>query len=167
MNHVFFKLEIKRWKDADVEDYSHVPCAAPSGGDWSNIPVSSGVVSNNASPPATAAVWGDPQPAPGHPLNDGTERWGAPPQTSAWGEPTKVVSIYKFSLLPAKVSDNIVSVGCRLHFASVFLFFHFHLVFPNFSASLRKMLFSYTIIWMRRRNARVWCDLLVSLLSPA
>uniref|UniRef100_A0A915C7J6 GW182 middle domain-containing protein n=2 Tax=Parascaris univalens TaxID=6257 RepID=A0A915C7J6_PARUN len=84
-------VEIKRWKDADVEDYSHVPCAAPSGGDWSNIPVSSGVVSNNASPSATAAVWGDPQPAPGHPLNDGTERWGAPPQTSAWGEPTKVV----------------------------------------------------------------------------
>ncbi|VDK44125.1 unnamed protein product [Anisakis simplex] len=116
--------EIKRWKDADMEDYSHVPCAAPSGGDWSQIPVSSGAVSNAASPscptsttgpgpgvaaggngnggPAATGGWGETQqqhhasqqqqqgptavlgpPTTPH-INDGTERWGAPPQTSAW-----------------------------------------------------------------------------------
>ncbi|VDM41517.1 unnamed protein product [Toxocara canis] len=98
--------EIKRWKDADMEDYSHVACAAPSGGDWSNIPVSSGVVSNNASPPATTAVWGEPQPGPAHPLNDGTERWGAPPQTSGWATEPKVDNANEASQSPSELVTN-------------------------------------------------------------
>lgn len=95
--------EIKRWKDAEMDDYSHVACAAPSGGDWSNIPVSTCHVSNNASPPATATGWGDPQTTPAHPLNDGTERWGAPPQSSGWGEPSKPENSNDSSQSPSEV----------------------------------------------------------------
>lgn len=84
--------EIRRWKDAEQEDYSHVPCAAPTGGDWSNIPVSSGPVSTNTSPPATAAGWTDSQSAHAvNTANDGSDRWGGSQQTSGWGEPVKVV----------------------------------------------------------------------------
>uniref|UniRef100_A0A158Q8X9 M_domain domain-containing protein n=1 Tax=Elaeophora elaphi TaxID=1147741 RepID=A0A158Q8X9_9BILA len=34
-------VEIKRWKDAEVDDYSHIQSAMPSGGDWNIIAISS------------------------------------------------------------------------------------------------------------------------------
>uniref|UniRef100_A0A915PRI4 GW182 middle domain-containing protein n=1 Tax=Setaria digitata TaxID=48799 RepID=A0A915PRI4_9BILA len=34
-------IEIKRWKDAEVDDYSHIQSAMPSGGDWNIIAISS------------------------------------------------------------------------------------------------------------------------------
>lgn len=34
-------VEIKRWKDAEVDDYSHIQSAIPSGGDWNIIAISS------------------------------------------------------------------------------------------------------------------------------
>lgn len=36
-----FLQEIKRWKDAEVDDYSHIQSATPSGGDWNIIAISS------------------------------------------------------------------------------------------------------------------------------
>lgn len=87
------QVEIRRWKDAEQEDYSHVPCAAPTGGDWNNIPVSSGPVSTNTSPPAADAGWTDSQSAhPVNTVNDGGDRWGNTQQSSGWGEPVKAVS---------------------------------------------------------------------------
>ncbi|MFH4975469.1 hypothetical protein AB6A40_002178 [Gnathostoma spinigerum] len=83
--------EIKRWKDAELDDYSNVLCAAPSGGDWSSIPVSAGPLSSNTSPPSTASGWGDSSTtAASHTSSDGTDRWGVPPQTSGWGDQSKV-----------------------------------------------------------------------------
>uniref|UniRef100_A0A8R1XZ55 GW182 middle domain-containing protein n=1 Tax=Onchocerca volvulus TaxID=6282 RepID=A0A8R1XZ55_ONCVO len=34
-------VEIKRWKEAEVDDYSHIQSAMPSGGDWNIIAISS------------------------------------------------------------------------------------------------------------------------------
>lgn len=36
-----FLQEIKRWKDAEVDDYSHIQSAMPSGGDWNIIAIAS------------------------------------------------------------------------------------------------------------------------------
>uniref|UniRef100_A0A0N5AB40 Protein Gawky n=1 Tax=Syphacia muris TaxID=451379 RepID=A0A0N5AB40_9BILA len=85
------QVEIRRWKDAEQEDYSHIPCAAPSGGDWSNIPVSSGPISTNTSPPSvTASGWTDSQPAhPMNAVNDNNDRWNGSQQTSGWGDLVK------------------------------------------------------------------------------
>ena len=87
------QVEIRRWKDAEQEDYSHVPCAAPTGGDWTNIPVSSGPVSTNTSSPATATGWTDSQSVHAvNTINDGTDRWGNSQKAIGWGEPVKAVT---------------------------------------------------------------------------
>jgi hypothetical protein len=71
------------------EDYTGVSAtAAPSGSDWSNLPL------NVQPPPGTEnnLAWGAQQ-QPNNETNssvDGTERWGAPPQQQQasvnWGE---------------------------------------------------------------------------------
>ncbi|EJD76668.1 hypothetical protein LOAG_16430 [Loa loa] len=105
-------VEIKRWKDAEIDDYSHIQSAVPSGGDWNIIAISSNgstvctgvngaiiggpgtgnatssccsATGTNVSTPTTTG--NGPWPDGSHPESSSSghqERWQQQP--SAWGD---------------------------------------------------------------------------------
>ncbi|VDN33483.1 unnamed protein product [Gongylonema pulchrum] len=81
-------VEIKRWKDAEVVDYSHVQSAIPCGGDWSSIPVSVNgtIATGTASNSSTGTLTNSCCPNTGANVSTPTTAGGCAGSNGPWPE---------------------------------------------------------------------------------